>query len=364
MTMTEQDNFALSEEQDMIRDTVRKFVVDVVQPAALEADEHRKFIGANLEGLSQLGMLGLAVSEDSGGLGLGSLCFVLALEEIGSACGSTAATLLIQAGHCGKALEGIPAAADLLGEILGGEKIAAYVGPEFEISAESSGDGFIVEGAADLVMVAGAADVFLVAARIGDDEAALFRIEADQIVRSPTHSLGLRGAAPACIQIDAELQASALLARGDEAGRAIQRADLAAQIGGAAMALGAARSCVELSGRYAKERIAFGKPLAKLQAVTHKLVEAHRQLHAARHQTYHAARLADAGRPCAAEAMMARLAAVDAAVQAADEGIQIHGGFGFTIEYQVERHYRDAKTLEVLDHGQDSLRDRLGIALG
>lgn len=364
MIQTAQNNFTLSEEQTMIRDTVRKFVADVAQPGALEADEHRKFVGESLAGLVELGLLGLLVDEDSGGLGLGSLCFVVALEEIGSACGSTAVTLLIQAGHCGKALEGIAAAAGILGEILGGETLAAYVGPEFGIMAQSKGEAFHLHGAADLVLVAGEAKVLLVAARIGDDEAALFRVDADQIERSDTHSLGFRAAAPASLQIDTELAAAALLARGDDAQQAIRRADLAAQIGGAAMALGAARSCLELSSRYAKERIAFGKPIAKLQAVTHKLVSGHRMMDAARHQTYHAARLADAGLPSATDAMMARLGAVDAAVFAADEGIQIHGGFGFTIEYQVERHYRDAKTLEVLDHGQDELRDRLGIALG
>src|SRR5690606_19623568 len=107
------------------------------------------------------------------------------------------------------------------------------------------------------------------------------------------------------------------------------------------------------------ERVAFGKPLLQQQAVAHKLVEAARRTEAARHLTWHAARLADAGEDAAEAASRARLTAIDALLFAADEGIQVHGGYGFTVEYHVERHYRDAKTLEVLEGGTLRLRDAL-----
>ena len=103
----------------------------------------------------------------------------------------------------------------------------------------------------------------------------------------------------------------------------------------------------------------IGKLLAQ-EAVVRKLVECRRQSEAARHLTWHAARLADLGQDGVDAALQARLLAVDAMVTAADEAIQIHGGYGYTVEYHVERHYRDGKTLEVLDGGASDLLNRLG----
>ncbi|MHC5062445.1 MAG: acyl-CoA dehydrogenase family protein [Planctomycetota bacterium] len=362
--MSLENNFSLSEEQDMIRDTVRKFVQDVAQPAALAADEERAFVGDNLSGLAELGLLGLPVSEDSGGLGLGMLSFSIALEEIAKACGSTAALMLTQAGLCGRALEGIEAAGELLGEIIGGEKTVGFIGPESKIIAGESGEELTLTGKVELCIGGEKADAVILFAKSEAGESLFLRLDAGQFTASPVPSLGFRAAAPAALSFDAAVPSSSIIARGDAADQAMDRAQQAAQIGGAALALGAAQSCIELSMTYAKERMAFGKPLAKQQAVTHKLVELYRHRDAARHQTYHAARLADAGQDCRSEGMMARIAAQDAAVLAGDEGIQIHGGFGFTTEYHVERHYRDAKTLEVLHQGPDWMRDRLGVEIG
>ena len=105
--------------------------------------------------------------------------------------------------------------------------------------------------------------------------------------------------------------------------------------------------------------MAFGKPLTAQQAVRHKLAECTRKIAAARHLVYGAARLVEAGEDAVQSAIQARLAAVQAAILTADEGIQIHGGFGFTVEYHVERHYRDAMTMQVLDGGEEALLDQL-----
>ncbi len=362
--MSLEHNFSLSEEQDMIRDTLRKFVADVAQPAALAADEERAFVGENLSGLAELGLLGLPVSEESGGLGLGMLSFSIALEEIAKACASTAVLMLTQAGLCARALEGIESASELLGEIIAGEKIAGFVGPESGIIAAESGDELSLSGMVELCIAGEKADLLILMAKSPEGENLLLRLDAGQFSASPRHSLGFRAAGPAAISFAENIPGAAILVRGEAADRAIEVAHLAGQIGGAAIALGTAQSCIELSMSYAKERMAFGKPLARQQAVSHKLVEIYRSRDAARHQTYHAARLADAGQDCKAEAMMARLAAQEAAVLAGDEGIQIHGGFGFTTEYHVERHYRDAKTLEVLHQGPDRMRDCLGSEIG
>ena len=132
-----------------------------------------------------------------------------------------------------------------------------------------------------------------------------------------------------------------------------------AWLGTAAAAVGGGGGACEQARKHAGERIAFGKPLLAQEAVQLKLVEARRQLEGARHLAFHAARLADLGQVATEPALQARIAAVDAMVFAADEAIQIQGGFGYTVEYHVERHYRDGKTLEVLDGGNVALKNRL-----
>lgn len=352
-------NLTLTEEQAMIQDTVRKFVQDVAEPQALDHDEHSKFVRPGFDALAELGLFGAAMPEDQGGAGLGLLSLVVALEEIGKACGSTGRVFLTQAGLCLGALEGLESGAEELGALAMGETIGAFVGPEHGVTAEADGDGVALTGAVDYVTAATEAGVLLVCARQGGD-ALLVKVDPADATIEAVHALGYRAAAPGRITFDGtKVAGDAVLARGADAEAAFARAALAARIGGAALAVGSALASVEHGRRHAEERIAFGKPLARQQAVGHKLIESRRRAEAARHLAWHAARLADLGEDAEEVAEMARLTAVDAAVHAADESIQIHGGFGFTVEYHVERHYRDAKTLEVLDGGALELRDAL-----
>ena len=136
----ETDNFQLSEEQAMILETVRKFAQDKLEPTALDNDEHAVFVRASFDELAELGMLGIPLSEDSGGADMGWLSLVVAIEELGRVCGSTARLLLSQTALCGLALEG----SDVAEEVAGGEKLAAFVGPEVGISATVAGDGFVL----------------------------------------------------------------------------------------------------------------------------------------------------------------------------------------------------------------------------
>jgi len=342
-------NLQLTDDQSMILDTVKKFVGDAVVPKVLDLDEQRQFAGAELAGLGELGLFGLSLPEASGGAGMGLLPLAVACEEIGAVSGSLARLL---AGQVQSGLALVPSGAAPLDEVLGGEKIAAYVGPEYGVVST----GGELRGACELVTGAGEADVLVVVAAV-DDQPALHCVEVAAVDRTELRSLGFASAAPARVTFDAV--AAAPLATGADAAAAIAAADLAGWIAGAAVCIGMGRASIELARKHAGERIAFGKPLRAQQAVGRKLVESGRAIEAARHLTYHAARLADLGEDATCSAMSARIAAVDAAILASDEGIQIHGGFGFTVEYHVERHYRDAKTAEVLDGGSDALRDRL-----
>jgi butyryl-CoA dehydrogenase len=353
-------NFELSEEQDMIRDTVNRFVQDTVAPNALEHDEQRKFVAHSLEGLRELGILGLPISEAAGGAELGVLSFVVALEGLGKACGSSARLLLTHTGLCGRALDGMnnEAARELVGKIAAGEVLATFVGLEHKIQATAGKDGFLLSGRAPLVTAATEAGALIVAATDADGAALLFSVEPAAASIEATPALGFRASAPGSITFEATLVASgAMLASGEEARAALRRADLLAWIGGGAIAIGMATAAIEAARRHTAERVAFGKTLDKQQAVAHKLAESERLTRAARHMVYHAARLADAGEDATQDARMARLTALEAALLSSDEGVQVHGGYGYTAEYHVERFYRDAQTLKVMDTGTEILLD-------
>lgn len=352
-------NFELSDEHQMVLETVHKFVTDVAEPQALDCDEHGRFVRAQIEQLGELGMLGLPIAEADGGAGMGYVATVVALEEIASACSSTARVLAMQAGVCGAALSGLPEGKALLGELAGGAKLAAWVGPEHGITAKASGAGCTLDGRAEALTAVAECDVLLVAAKL-DGEAVLVSLPRSAAKVSAQNALGFRAAAPGAAQFSGA--AATILARGAEATAACERASTAACVTAAAIACGLAQASHRATKRHAGERIAFGKPLSAQQAVAHKLVEMQRRAQAARHATYHAARLLDAGQDAREAAWLAKIEAVEAAVFAADEGIQVHGGYGYVVEYHVERHYRDAKMLEVCDVGLEVLRDRLACA--
>ncbi|MEZ5964286.1 MAG: acyl-CoA dehydrogenase family protein [Planctomycetota bacterium] len=349
-------NFELTEEQQMVLETVGKFVQDVAEPKALEHDEHGRFVRPQFDQLAELGMLGLPVAEDAGGAGMGFVATVVALETVAGACGSTARLLAVQAGVCASALSGLAPGAELLGELASGSRLASWIGPESGVQATGTGDSVKLQGKAPLVTAATEADVFVVAA-MADGEAVLATVPRAAVRTAAVPALGLRAAAPGCVEMAAA--DATVVARGADAEAAWARARVAAAVATAAIACGLNAASLRLTTRHAGERIAFGKPLAAQPAVAHKLVEMRRRLHAARHATYHAARLLDAGVDATEAAWLAKIEAIEGAVLAADEGIQIHGGYGYVVEYHVERHYRDAKTLEVLEDGLETLRDRL-----
>ncbi|MGE3172305.1 MAG: acyl-CoA dehydrogenase family protein [Planctomycetota bacterium] len=342
-------NLQLNEDQTLIVETVRKFVLDSVAPVAQERDEHRAFLRDELAGLAELGLFGLPIAEAHGGAGMGLVPMAAACEELGAHSGSLARLLTAQV-QCAAALAA--AGGGPLDEVLAGATLAAWIGLEHGVAFA----GGKLTGSAELVPGAGEAALLVVAARDGD-AVTLVTVDAGAAERAPLRALGFASTAPARVTF-ADTAATAL-ANGDVAAAAAAQADLIAWIAGAAACVGMGRSAIELAHKHAGERVAFGKPLMRQQAVGRKLVESRRAIDGARHLVYHAARLRDLGEDARGAALAARIAAVDACVLAADEGIQIHGGFGYTVEYHVERHYRDAKTTEVLDGGNERCREQL-----
>lgn len=340
-------NLQLSEDQDLIVDTVRKFVADTVAPVALEHDEHRTFARAEFAGLADLGVFGLLVGEANGGAGMGFVPFIAALESVGEHSASLARLWIGQV-QCALALEA--AGADGLDAVVGGAEIATFIGPEHGLRFEQG----LLAGSATMVPGAGAAQRFVVAAT---DGAKPVLVVATGVQVKALRGLGLASAA--CGNVAFAGARCAVVATGDQATTAIARAQLVAWIGTAAAAVGGGNASIAAARRHAGERIAFGKPLLAQEAVVRKLVDSKHKVDAARQLVWHAARLHDLGLDAIDSALQARIAAVDAEVNAADEAIQVHGGFGYTVEYHVERHYRDGKTFEVLDGGAEWMKNRL-----
>jgi alkylation response protein AidB-like acyl-CoA dehydrogenase len=342
-------NLQLTEDQDLIVDTVRKFVADAIAPRALEQDEHRTLAQAEFEGLAGLGLFGLPVGEAAGGAGMGFLPYVAALELIGAHSASVARLLI---GQVQSALALELAGAKELDAVVGGASVATFVGPEGGLSFAAGA----LTGTVELVPGGTTADLFVVAATEGG-QPVLVLADGASVQRTALRSLGLASAGPARVQFGA----ARIVATGEAAANAIARAQFVGWLGVAAACCGGGAESVQIARRHASERIAFGKPLLVQEAVKRKLVDSQQRIDQARHLAWHAARLADLAQPAVETAMHARIAAVDAMVAAADEAIQILGGYGYTVEYHVERHYRDGKTLEVLDGGSERLRDRLGV---
>ncbi len=342
-------NLQLTEDQDLIVDTVRKFVATAVAPTAQELDEHRAFARTGFDGFAELGLFGLVVGEAHGGAGMGFLPWVASLESIG-AHSSALARLWIGQMQSALALE--VAGGDGLDGIVAGSTLASFVGLEHGLRVAN---GRLV-GGAELVPAGNEAQAFVIAA-MADGKPVLVTVAAAGLERTMLRCLGLASAG--CARVVFDGAPATTVATGEVAGSAIARAQFAGWLGVAATAVGGGLACVAVSRKHAGERIAFGKPLLAQEAVVRKLVESRRQVDAARHLLWHAARLADLGQDGVEAALQARLAAVEAMINAADEAIQIHGGYGYVVEYHVERHYRDGKTLEVLDGGAEDLRNRL-----
>ncbi len=369
--MSASDPFTFDDEQTMIRDTVAKFAADTLSPIALDYDEHSKFMQPGFSGMAELGMFGLPVAEDHGGAGMGTVAFVLALEETAAVCSSTARMLLVQAGGVAGALAGVDGADDAMMAAMSGDHGVSLVGRGNGVTASTDGDGVKLTGVAPLVTGGGEAKHVLVIATIeGSKDLCVCWLDTDAagLTVSAVPALGFRAAAPASMTLEnAAVPANRVFARGEAALTIAKRSDAMLAIGSAAIATGFARASIELTKKHAGERIAFGKPLLAQQAVQDKLVACRSRMTAARHMTLHAARQLDAagvdGEGVFAQSAMARLLAVDVAVDTSDEAIQIHGGYGYVVEYQVEGHYRDAMTLATLDGGAGVLRDALAAEL-
>ncbi|MFN2520721.1 MAG: acyl-CoA dehydrogenase [Candidatus Limnocylindria bacterium] len=362
-------DLSLSQEQELVQRTARDFAMEKVLPRAAEIDEHGAIPEELIAELGTLGLMGIFVPERWGGAGLDTLSYVLAMEEVNRACASTGVIMTVSNSLvCGPLLaRGTDAQRERwLRPVASGRMVGCFALSEpasgsdaaaMRTSAKPDGDAWVLNGTKNFITNGVSADVVVVFAQT--DPAKGHRGIAAFIVEKPTpglsvgkveRKLGIRGSDTAQLVFeDVRVPGDQLLgAVGDGFRIALDTLD-GGRIGIASQAVGIARACLEDSLAYAKQREAFGKPIAEFQAIQWKIADMATEVDAARLLTWRAAATKDAGGDYAAEAAMAKLFASDIAMKAARECVQIFGGYGYLKDFPAERHYRDAKITEIYE---------------
>ena len=363
--MIETTTLALTEEQTLLLDTIRKFAQDSVAPGAAGRDLNPTFPEDVIQEIAGLGLLGLPYPETIGGAEMDHFTYVLVLEELARVCGSTAMTVLVHTSlalgtvfHAGSPEQherwGAPlAAGDPLGAlVLGAHELAP--GPLPGTVTAIRGDGcWVLNGAVDQVMNGSRAGTLVVlgATDLDSSGAGLFLVNGDAsgLTRGqPIHTMGLRAMDHAAVTFhDVKVADQDVL--GDPAGglTLVERALDHARAAIGAVEVGLARSALKAAASFASERILFGKPLATFTGSREKFANLAASLEGARQLVYTAARALDASDANTDMAIAAQLQAGSMASDVAFEALQLMGGYGYCHEYDVERICRDAKMCEV-----------------
>ena len=361
--------FELTDEQQLIRDAVREFAEAEVTPIAAELDRDHRFPYELIPKMAELNIMGMPFPEKFGGAGADEVSYVLAVEEISRACASTGCIL---SAHSSLATWpvyrfGTDAQKErYVHDMASGRRLGAFALTEpgagtdagsGTTTATLKGDRYVLNGSKIFITNAPHAEVYVVFAKTdpaqGTRGMSAFIVEKDTpgfSVGEAEHKLGIRASStPPIYFADCHIPRDALLGgEGDGFKIAMQTLD-GGRIGIAAQALGIAQAALDAAVAYAKERVQFGKPLATLQAIQWMIADMATAVDAARLLVYRAAWCVDSGRPYGTEGAMAKLFASEAATRVCDRAIQIHGGYGYTESYPVERNYRDAKITEIYE---------------
>ena len=362
-------NFELTEEQLLIQEMVREFAATEVAPIAAEIDRDHRFPAELIPKMAKLNIMGVPFPEEYGGAGADNVSYAVVLEELARACASTA---IIVSGHTSLATWpifefGTPAQKEkyarkladgtMLGAFALTEPGAGTDAAAGKSTAELVGDDYVLNGSKIFITNGAHADVFIVTAMTnpaaGTRGISAFVVDKDApglSVGEEEHKMGIKASSTTPLYFsDCHIPKEALLGQ-EGKGFKIAMATLdGGRIGVAAQALGIAQGALDASIAYAKERVQFGKPIAALQAIQWMLADMATEIDAARLLVYRAAWYKDNGLPYGIASSMAKLFASETATRVAGKAIQIHGGYGYTESYPVERAYRDAKVTELYE---------------
>ncbi len=359
-----QTDMHLTDEQMMLRDMVRDFAEKEIRPIAAEIDQNSEFPHATIKKMGELGLLGIPFPEKYGGAGMDNLSYIIAVEEISRVCGSHGITLAahISLGSYPIYLFGNEEQKrEYLTPLASGQALGSFGLTEPNAGSDAGGtqttavlDGneWVINGTKNFITNAAYCKTAVFTAVTGKKDDGRKRISSFIVERDTAgfsigkkeDKLGLRASSTAELQFqDCRIPKENLL--GDEGAGFRQFLTIldGGRISIGSMALGIAQGAYEEAVKYAKEREQFGRPIAKFQAMQFKIADMATEIEAARHLCYHAARLEDEGKDFAAQSAMAKLYASEVAMRVTYNAIQIHGGYGFIMDFPVERMYRDAK---------------------
>jgi butyryl-CoA dehydrogenase len=357
----------LNEEQRLVREMVRDLAKKEIAPRAAAVDKSEEFPEENLRKMAELGLLGLPYPEKYGGGGGDYLSYAIAVEEIARACGSTA---LIYAAHvslgCGpiNSFGNEEQKKKWLPRLCSGQGLGAFGLTEPEAGSDAGatrttatrdGDTYILNGSKMWITSGAIADVVTCTAKTdpgaGTAGISCFLVEKGMpgfIPGKNEPKMGLKGSVTSALSFEnCRVPKENLLGKEGEGFRQMLVTLDGGRIGIGAMALGLAQAAFDEAVRYAQERVQFGQPIAKFQAIQWMIADMATEIDAARLMVYRAAAMKDAGVRFTKEAAMAKLYASEAAERAAFKALQIHGGYGYSREYPVERIYRDQRLCSI-----------------
>ena len=360
-------NFDLTQEHNMIRKTIREFSDEVVAPGAIERDKTKAFPKEIFKQLADMGMMGLPFSEEYGGAGADTVSFAIVTEELSRACASTGITYSahISLGGAPLNLFGTEEQKQkYLVPVCTGESFGAFGLTEpnagsdaggTQTTAKEDGEDYIINGNKAFITNASYAKHLALTAitdvKDGKKEISAIIVPTDSegfTVIDNYEKMGLNASNTTELVLEnVRVPKENLLGeKGNGFKQFLVTLD-GGRIGIGAMAVGIAQAAFDRALRYSKERKQFGKTLSEFQVTQFKLADMAMKIELARTMVHKAAWLKDQGRAFGKEASMCKLYASEIAMEVADQAIQIHGGYGYMKEYEVERYMRDAKLLEI-----------------
>ena len=361
-------NFELTKEQQMIQKMVRDFAQEVIKPRAIDIDKYAEFPTDIFEQIGKLGLMGIPFPEKYGGSGGDTISYAIAVEEIGKACGSTGLSYAANVSLGASPIYYFGTEEQkrtFLTPIAQGKVLGSFGLTEPEAGSDASGtkttavrDGndYIINGEKCFITNASFAKTIIVTAVTGKNELGKPIIssiivpteEKGVSITSNYDKMGVRGSDTAEVVLEnVRVPQENLLGDETKGFKQFLHTLDGGRISIAALGVGIAQASLDKAIAYSKERKQFGKPISKFQAIQFKLADMAMEIELARNMTYKAAWLKDKGKSFTKEAAFAKLFATETAFRCANEAIQIHGGYGYMREYEVERYLRDAKLLEI-----------------
>lgn len=363
-------DFRLTKEQEMMQKLCREFAVNEIEPLAAEIDAEERYPWETVRKLQKYGLLGIQFPKELGGSGGDNICYTIAIEEASKFCGTTGCILSSHATLCCWPIfkYGTPEQKEKwLRPLISGQKVGAFgltepnAGTDSaaqQTIAEKQEDGsYIINGSKVFITGAGCADTYVIFAMTdkskGNKGISAFIVDKDDpgfSIGKIEHKMGIRGSQTGeLIFEDMRLPADRLLGK-ENGGFKIAMTTLdGGRIGIAAQALGLAEGALERTVAYVKERKQFGRTLGQFQNTQFQLADMATKVKAAQLLVYRAAMAKATQKNYSVEAAMAKLYAAETAMEVTTKAVQLHGGYGYTREYDVERMMRDAKITEIYE---------------